>query len=75
MTLNEAHGGQAIRICTVPSGPSGLEAIRLGVRAGIVAQVVQTLRRGPVVVQVGQSQIAIGYGLAQQIQVEPFEAG
>lgn len=43
----------------------------MGIRPGSrVTKMSDQLMRGPVIVKVGTSQIAIGYGMAQKIKVE-----
>ncbi|NMP24021.1 FeoA family protein [Sulfobacillus harzensis] len=67
MTLAEAKVGTTVRIAAFKGALQEAEAIRLGLVPGAELTVVQKLGRGPVVVQQGVTQIAVGYTLAQRI--------
>lgn len=48
----------------------------LGIRPGQrITKVSSTLMQGPVTIRVGNAQVAIGFGMASKIIVEPIEAG
>jgi len=44
----------------------------LGLTRGTVVRVVQN-DRGPLIVSLGESRIALGFGMAQKVMVEEFE--
>lgn len=69
MTLAEARVGQTVRIAAFLRPGQEAEAIRLGLVPGAELTVIQKMIRGPVVVQTGVSQIAVGYHLARRISV------
>ena len=48
----------------------------LGIRPGQrITKVSSTPMRGPVTIKIGNAQVAIGFGMANKIIVEPIEAG
>lgn len=73
LTLNQLKMGQTGRVVALDGGgrfARRLEA--LGIRPGAkVTKVSSMLFRGPVVLKVGSSQIAIGFGMANRVWVEP----
>ena len=69
MTLAEAPVGAHVVVQAFERDRYAAEAIRLGVTAGRELTVLQNLRRGPVVVDTGVSEVAIGYALARVIRV------
>lgn len=71
MTLAEARVGQTVQIGAFLRPEQEAEAIRLGLVPGAELTVLQKMTRGPVVVQSGVSQIAVGYHLARRITVFP----
>lgn len=43
----------------------------LGIRIGVeIVKVSSQLARGPVIIQIGNTQVAIGYGMAKRIMVD-----
>ena len=73
MTLAQLQTGQSGRITRVLGG-RGLAAhlSAMGIRPGRkVTKISSMLMRGPVTIQVDSSQIAIGFGMAHKIIVEP----
>ena len=58
------HGGRGMR--------AKLEA--LGIRPGVeITKISGQIMRGPVTVKVGNTQIAIGFGMARRVFVEEFK--
>lgn len=62
----EIHGGQEM----------SLKLENLGIRVGEeIKKVNQQALRGPVVVEVGKSQVAIGFGMATKVLIEIADCG
>ncbi|MCY0877487.1 MAG: ferrous iron transport protein A [Firmicutes bacterium] len=72
MTLAEARVGSRVAVEAFVNTEQASEAIRLGIAPGRELLVVRKIAGGPLVVQSGVSQIAIGYGLARCIAVKPL---
>lgn len=70
--LTQLKAGQAGKVLSVEGGCGVLRNIEnIGIRPDkVVKKVSQQLAKGPVVVQIGKAQIAIGHGLAEKIWVE-----
>jgi len=71
--LTELTVGQQARIVEIAGGHHMLARLaRMGIHKGIKLAMVSTpiIRRGPVVVSVSGSQVAIGHGMAMKIMVE-----
>ncbi len=73
--LTQLKAGQTGRVLTVEGGAGAIRNMEnIGVRPNKkIKKISQQLGRGPVIIQSGQSEIAIGYGLAQKILVETEE--
>ena len=71
VTLRQMHPGQRGKIIEVQGGhglTSRLNA--LGIRPGkIITKVSSMFMRGPVTIQLGSTQVAIGFGMANKIIV------
>ncbi len=77
ITVRQMHAGQSGMVIGVTGG-SGLVSrlYSLGIRPGKrITKVSSVFLRGPVTVQVNQSQVAIGFGMAGKILVEVDEYG
>ncbi len=72
MTLADARVGLTLRIEAFDRPDQEAEAIRLGLMVGHEVTVRHKISRGPLVVQSGVSEIAVGYHLARRIQVIPL---
>lgn len=76
LTLSRMRTGQSGKVVEVLGGrgiSSRLSA--LGIRPGLrVTKVSSMFMRGPVTVQLGNSQVAIGFGMANKIIIEPEES-
>jgi len=72
LSLDRMHAGQTGKVLRVDGGygfKKKLEA--LGIRPGTeITKVSSQIMRGPVIVRVGMTQIAIGYGMARRVVVE-----
>ncbi|MFC1944410.1 ferrous iron transport protein A [Chloroflexota bacterium] len=73
ISLRRMRVGQRGRIAQVPGGGGMTRHLQaLGVRPGtMITKVSSMIMRGPVTIQVGGAQIAIGFGMAGKILVEP----
>ena len=75
LTLVEMKKGETGRVVSINGGMAlnqRLEA--LGIRPGReLVKLSRAFRRGPVTVKVGSSRVAVGYGMAGKILVEPAE--
>lgn len=71
--LSRMESGQSGRVVEIQGGHGVINRLNaLGVRPGKrVTKVNSMFMRGPVTLQVGNAQIAIGYGMARRILVEP----
>ena len=71
--LSQMRGGQSGKVVVIQGGRhmnDRLEA--MGIRPGRkVTKVSSMLMRGPVTIKVGTAQLAIGFGMARRIIVEP----
>lgn len=75
MQLTELIVGRQARIVEIAGGHHMLARLaRMGIHNGIKLSMVSTpiIKRGPVVVSVSGSQVAIGHGMAARIMVEPL---
>ncbi len=73
--LTQLKVGQAGKVLSVEGGCGALRNIEnIGIRPQKeVKKISQQLAKGPVVIQSGKAEIAIGYGLAEKIWVETEE--
>lgn len=76
LTLNQIKPGEQVRVMGVAGGWVGHERLtELGFRPGIVVEMLAIHPfRGPVVVRIDNTQVAIGRGLAQKVIVEEIKA-
>ena len=72
MTLADARVGITVRIQAFDRPDQEAEAIRLGLMVGHDVTVRHKIAHGPLVLQSGVSEIAVGYHLARRIQVTPL---
>ena len=69
-TLADSHRHQRVRVIRVRGGRRLVQRLAaLGIVPGVVVKV--TRPRGPALIGVGNTRIAIGRGAAQAIEVEP----
>ena len=73
LTLNQLKMGQTGKVVELDGGGRFVRRLEaLGIRTGAkVTKVSSMLFHGPVVLKVGNSQIAIGFGMANRVWVEP----
>jgi Fe2+ transport system protein FeoA len=69
VTLADAKVGERVMVDDVGVTGQAAELIRLGLSVGSVVTVLHKASRGPVVVQTGYSEIAVGRTLARRISV------
>lgn len=70
MRLDQVNKGQRFQIISIPDKHISTQAIRLGIYEGAKLACVYKLPAGPVVIQNGMQEIAIGRGLAKRIEVK-----
>jgi len=75
LTLVQMRAGESGRVVEITAGEGMSRRLSaLGIRPGLkVTKVGSMLMRGPVTVRVGSTQLAIGYGMASRIVVEPTD--
>ncbi len=75
--LTMLKAGQSGKIVQIQGGVGLINRLgALGVRpGGRITKVSAMLMRGPVTVQVGRAQVAMGFGMAKRVIVEVVEAG
>jgi ferrous iron transport protein A len=71
--LIQLQAGSEARIIEIAGGHQMLKKVEaLGIRVGVkIKKLSAQVWRGPVTIQIGNSQIAIGFGMAQKIYVNP----
>ena len=74
--LTMLKAGQSGKIVEIQGGPGLINRLNaLGIRPGKrITKVSSMLIRGPVTVQVGGTQVAMGFGMARRVIVELVEA-
>lgn len=70
MNLDKCRRGQIVKITTIGDSAIRAQAIRFGIAEGEVVRCEQIVPAGPVVIRKNNQEIAIGRGLAKQIEVE-----
>ncbi len=70
MKLDKCKRGQTVRVRCIENTDVRAQAIRFGIGEGEVINCAQIVPAGPVVVRKNHQEIAIGRGLARQIEVE-----
>jgi ferrous iron transport protein A len=71
--LTQLNAGNEARIIEIAGGHLMSKRVEaLGIRVGVKIKKLSTqVWRGPVTIQIGNSQIAIGFGMAKKIYVNP----
>lgn len=69
-TLDKVKRGQKVEICSIADATVRAQAIRFGVFEGAVVICAEKLPAGPVVINKGHQELAIGYGLAKKILIK-----
>lgn len=77
VALTELKPGQKGKVIEINSGRGMINKLEaLGIRPGVeITKVSAQFMRGPVIVSVGNTQIAIGFGMARRVVVELKDAG
>jgi len=70
MRLDRCRRGQNVKISLINNSDVRAQAIRFGIAEGEVVRCQEVLPAGPVVIRKNNQEIAIGRGLARQIEVE-----
>jgi len=75
ITLDQLQTGRKGRIIDIRGGHGLVNRLdAMGIRTGkIITQKGSMLMRGPVTIQVDNAQVAIGFGMAKKIVVEPIK--
>ncbi|TET79373.1 ferrous iron transport protein A [candidate division TA06 bacterium] len=75
MNLTQLESGQSGEVVFIEGGRNMTCRLSvMGIRVGVtVTKITSQLMRGPVSIQVGGTQLAIGYGMARRIIVEVDE--
>ena len=73
LTINQMKVGQTGKVVRLDGGRGFIRRLEaLGIRpGGRVTKVNSMLFRGPIVLKVGSGQVAVGFGMANRIWVEP----
>ena len=69
MTLDQARKGSFVRILSIPDAGHRALLIRLGVGEGARVRCGERLPMGPLVLQHGRQEIAVGRNLARRIRI------
>ena len=72
LSLDRMHAGQTGKVLRVDGGYGFKKRLEvLGIRPGTeITKVSGQIMRGPVIVRIGMTQIAIGFGMARRVVVE-----
>ena len=70
--LTSVKAGKTVKVSEIHAGRNLINKLEaLGIRPGVtIKKISSQIMHGPIIVKVGQSQIAIGFGMAQRIMVE-----
>jgi len=71
--LSRMEAGQSGRVIDIQGGQGVINRLSsLGIRPGqSITKLSAMFMRGPVTIQIGNAQVAIGFGIARRIMVEP----
>jgi ferrous iron transport protein A len=74
LDLTSLRDGESGRVVGLRGGREALEKLQaMGIGIGaVVAKKSSAARRGPIVIEKGRTQVALGYGIAKGILVEPI---
>lgn len=74
--LSKIHNGEWVQICNMQGGHQFLSRlISLGFTPGAEVHVVQNFGRGPIIVKLRDSRVALGRGEASKILVQRLAGG
>lgn len=73
--LTQLENGAVARVAEVHGEPMEVDKLEaMGIIPGaIIVKKTASLMKGPIVVEKGETQFAIGYGMAQEIITEPID--
>jgi ferrous iron transport protein A len=71
--LNRMEAGQSGRVTQIQGGRGFINRLSsLGIRPGQnITKISAMFMKGPVTVQIGNAQVAVGFGMARRIMVRP----
>lgn len=69
MTLDRVKRGQSFKIVSIPDNTVRAQAIRFGIAEGEVVDCEEVVPAGPIVIRKNKQLLALGRGLARQIDV------
>jgi len=74
MNLTQLKEGEKCKVVDTHGGRGMIKKLdALGIRTGIkIIKINSQFMRGPIVVKVGNTSVAVGYGIAEKIIVEPI---
>lgn len=75
MRLDQVNKGQRFQIISIPDKQISTQAIRLGIYEGARLACAYKFPAGPVIIQNGMQEIAIGRELAKKIEVRLLDKG
>ena len=70
MTLDKVKRGNKVRIKKIDNKDLKTQAIRIGIYEGAVFMCSEKLPGGPIILQNRMQEVAVGRGLAEDIEVE-----
>lgn len=70
MHLDKVTKGQKVKILLIPDNSVRAQAIRFGISENEVVHISEIIMGGPIVLEKGKQEIAIGRKLAKTIEVE-----
>lgn len=70
MTLDKVKRGNKVRIKKIANKDLKTQAIRIGIYEGAVFMCSEKLPGGPIILQNRMQEVAVGRGLAEDIEVE-----
>ena len=69
-TLNETKAGDMVEVVEINNSLAHLQALRFGINPGAIITTITHITNGPVVINLGYQEIAIGANLAKSIVVK-----
>ncbi|MBI4648597.1 MAG: ferrous iron transport protein A [Bacteroidia bacterium] len=74
MNLTQLKEGEKCKVVDILGGRNMIKRLEaLGIRTEIeITKINSQFLRGPVIIQIGNTQVAVGYGMAVRIIVEPI---
>ena len=75
LTLAQLTKNQPAKVISIEGGEGARQKLQnLGIREGVtIKKVAGMFIHGPIVVEVGHTQIGLGKGMASKVMVEPLE--